>query len=267
MFIDTHCHLSMMVKRDINSKLENNLTESIKMILSDAQQAQVGKIITIATNLPDTINNIEIAQKFPCVFATVGIHPCDCTESWRTEFETIKTLVQKKEENKIVGIGETDLDFYHKPFFKQRQIDAFKFHIELAIEHDLPLIIHIRESIDEVLKILEQYKKDARGVVHCFVQSKDVAHSLIQWGYTLGIGGPLTYPKNEGLRELVRNIPLEHIVLETDAPFLPPQQYRGKQNHPKYIPLIARAIANIKDVGVDVVEEVTTKNVERIFGI
>jgi TatD DNase family protein len=265
MFVDTHCHLPMMVKKEFDTKLQKNHFPLIQKILDDAKQNNVERIITIATSIPESHNAITIAKQFENVYATIGIHPCDCKELWRQDFEEITKLIKCK--NTIVGIGETGLDFYHKPFFKQRQIDAFKFHIELALENNLPLIIHIRESVDEVLKILEQYKNQAHGVAHCFSQSLDIAKLFIDWNFFIGIGGPITYPKNFTLRNIVKNISLEKIVLETDAPFLPPQPYRGQQNHPKYIPLIAQEIANVKEVVLEVVEEVTTKNACKLFGI
>ena len=264
MFIDTHCHLPIIAKKKFDTFLEKSHFLEIEKIINDAKKENVGKIITIATSYHESVNAVAVAEKFENVFATIGIHPCDCKEDWKKDFQEVKKLLKNK---KVIGIGETGLDFYHKPFFKQRQIDAFKFHIELSIENNLPLIIHIRESVDDVLKVLEQYKNQARGVTLCFSQSLDIAKLFIDWNFFIGIGGPVTYPKNHELREIVKNIPLEKILLETDAPFLPPQPYRGKQNHPKYIPLIAQEIANVKEIGLEVVEDVTTKNVKSLFGI
>jgi len=195
----------------------------------------------------------------------VGIHPGDCNASWQKDVKKIEALLANKEENVIVGVGETGLDFYHKPFNKQRQVDAFKAHIEASLEHTLPLIIHMRDSSEETLRVLDEYKDEACGVAHCFVQTKDIAQVLIDWGFYLGIGGPITYPRNELLREMYALVPLESIVLETDAPFLPPQPFRGKPNHPKYIPLIAQKIAQIRNVAVEVVAEVTTTNAKKLF--
>ena len=186
MFIDTHCHLTMM-------KNEN--------VVESAQEVGVSKIITVATTLQDTISSIEIAKKNNGVYATAGIHPCDASqENWNDDFEKIKSLVKYRVRNKIVGIGETGLDFYHKPFFKQLQQDVFTAHIKLAIEHDLPLVVHIRESAEDVLSMLEHYTGKVRGVAHCFSQDKRASQRLIALGFYLGIGGPITYPKNDGLR-------------------------------------------------------------------
>lgn len=267
MYVDTHCHLTMFGKEiDKESGKENNY-EEISKVIKEARDVDVNSILTIATTLQDTLESIKLAKKFDGVYASAGIHPCDCSQVWQDDFKKIKLLVEKKEENKIVGIGETGLDFYHKPFDKQRQVDAFKAHIECSIENNLPLIIHIRESAEEVLKTLDPYKKDICGVAHSFFQTKDIAKILLDWGFYLGIGGPLSYKKNDWLRELYIDIPLDRIVLETDAPFLPPQEYRGKKNYPKYIPLIAKVLAEIKQVDVSVVGDVTSENVKRLFGV
>ncbi|MBU1008151.1 TatD family hydrolase [Candidatus Dependentiae bacterium] len=257
MFVDTHCHLTMMAARG----------ESVDDVVRDAARVGVAKILTIGTTLQDSLASVEIAQRYDGVWATVGMHPCDCTQGWRKDFREIEALCCNKKENKIVGLGETGLDFYHQPFFKQRQIDAFVAHIECALEHDLPVIVHIRESLDEVLAVLEKYKNELTGVAHCFSQSHDIAQTLVSWGFYLGIGGPVSYPKNGSLRELVRDILLENFLLETDAPFLPPQQFRGKTNYPKYIPMIAQVIADVKGVSLENVGVVTSRSVEKLFSM
>ena len=280
-FVDTHCHLTMLSesdfsKSDVVKPLQAQQMQEIRSVIKEASDQEVHNIISISTNLPDSMNSVLVAQQNDGVWATVGIHPCDCSESWMKDFKEIDKLVKEKEKNKIVGLGETGLDFYHKPFFKQRQIDSFIAHIECALENDLPVVVHIRESVDEVLKVLEKYSNNKlrgnqlrgnqlRGVVHCFFQTKETAGVLIDWGFYLGLSGPISYPKNDWLRETVKDLPLDHLLLETDAPFLPPQQYRGKRNYPKYIPLIAQKIAEIRGVDVSVIGEATTRNAKRLF--
>ena len=132
----------------------------------------------------------------------------------------------------------------------------------------MPISVHVRDAGTEALLILEQYKNTGlKGVIHCFLQSSAFAQTVIDWGFFIGIDAPITYPKNNGLRETIKHIPLERIVLETDAPFLPPQIYRGKQNKPAYIPLIAQALANIKNAPINIVEEMTTFNACNLFNI
>jgi TatD DNase family protein len=268
MFIDTHCHLNMIVKGEFNTPLSEENFLMIDQVLQNAHKRGVEKIITIGSSgLVDTNDAIKISQRFKNVFAAIGFHPCECVGDWKKEFLEIKKLVQESEKNKIVGIGETGLDFYHKPFDMQKQIDAFKAHIELALQVNLPLVFHVRNANEEFLTVVEEYKKEIKGVLHCFSHPKDFADTILSWGLFVGIDAPITYPKNVEFREIVKQISLEKILLETDAPFLPPQQFRGKQNLPEYIPLFAQTVADIKQISLDEVEKVTTQNAQARFGI
>lgn len=266
MFIDTHCHLNMLVKSSFDTLLTDQELAAIEPIVREAHAAGVEKIINIGTSVPESLNSIAIAQRYDGVYATVGLHPCDCSEQWHADFKKIEQLVVQKQKNKIVAIGEIGLDFYHKPFFRSRQEDALKAQLELALEHKLPVVLHVRDAGDELLAVLEPYVADLVGAVfHCFSQQQDYANIVLGWGCYIGIDAPITYPKNEGLREIVRNAPLNKILLETDAPFLPPQQYRGQQNKPVYVPLFAQTVADVKGVDIAVVEEVTTANACKLF--
>jgi TatD DNase family protein len=269
MFIDTHCHLDITAK-GFEEKFDSNDFDLILDIINRAKKEKVGLFVNIGTDLESSGNSVEMAKKFEQVFSTVGIHPCDVKEEWKKSFEEIKKLAKK---DKVVGIGETGLDFFHKPFCRNLQEDAFKAHIELSLEFDLPLVIHTRDSIDETLKILEPYKNEARGVFHCFQQSMDIAKEITEMKlgngarFYLGIDGPITYKKNDYLREVVKAVPLETLVLETDAPFLPPIPHRGKKNFPEFIPLIAQEVANVRGISIEEVEAATTFNAKKLFGL
>ncbi len=268
MFIDTHCHLNIMVKKEFNQQLQENHFPIIQDIINKAMDNGVSTIINVGTSLMESKNSIAIAQRFKSVYATVGIHPCDCSESWRDEVKILEKLVKEKEHHKIVAIGEIGLDFYHKPYDQQRQRDAFKAQIELALRYDLGLVIHVRDAGDELLRVLEEYVKEIKAAtIHCFAQTLDFAKVVTDWGFYIGIDAPITYPKNEQLREVVRAISIDHLVLETDAPFLPPQQFRGKPNHPSYIPLFAEVIAELKNVSLEQLAQTTTHNAKKLFGI
>ena len=268
MFVDTHCHLNIMVKKEFDTLLSEEHFPIAHEIIAQARDAGVTQIVNVGTSLPESQNCVALAQRFPEVVATVGLHPCDCTPTWRKDFEEIAKLAKQHKGTAVVGIGEVGLDFYHKPFDKQRQTDAFKAQIELCLELDLALVVHVRDAGDELLKVLEPYAKDIkRGVIHCFSQDQSFADVVLDWGFYLGIDGPVTYPKNEQLRAIVRSTPLEQLVLETDAPFLPPQQYRGKKNSPAYIPLFASLIAELKGVTLEHVAQVTTHNAQRLFSL
>ncbi len=266
MLVDTHCHLNMMVKKTFDIPLETKNLLEIKKILSEADAYQITRIINVGTSLTESKNCITIARKYPEVFATVGIHPNDCTQTWRNDFTTISQWVRDKRVNKIVGIGECGIDRHYPNYNLSRQYDAFKAQIELALEHNLALVIHSRDAYDETLKILEEYQHDIqRGVMHCFSYDHSFANIVITWNLALGIGGTITYPKNDELRSIVSAIDLQHLVLETDAPFLPPQNIRGKQNHPKYIKEIATFIAKLRNQSFETIANQTTKTAYAIF--
>lgn len=268
MFTDTHCHLNMMVEKKFNEPLQEKHLPLINEIIDEAQRNHVSTIINVGTSLEESKNSIFIAQHFTNVYATVGIHPCDTSANWPSEFKQLKQLVQEKEQYKIVGIGETGLDFYHKPYNAERQKDAFQAHIELALEYDLGLVIHVRDAAEATLRVLEPYARDIkRATIHCFVQDQTFADIVTQWGFYIGIDGPITYPKNEHLRTIVQHVSIEHIVLETDAPFLPPQPFRGKQNRPSYIPVFASLIADLKKMSLEQLAQATSKNAQNLFGL
>jgi TatD DNase family protein len=267
MFVDTHCHLNMMVDKARHELLTEEQLTLAGQIVDAAHEQGVTKIINVGTNLLETRNAIALAQKFPQVWATAGIHPCDLTEDWTTDFAHLTRLVANAGKNRLIAIGETGIDFYHKPFNKQRQKDAFKAHIELALTYNLPLVIHIREAADDALALLEHYRTQVRGVLHCFSFDRSYAKEVTSWGFFIGIDGPVTYPKNQELRDVVHATPLDHLLLETDAPFLPVQEMRGKQNSPVYLPLFAQVIADIKGISLQALAQATSKNVDSLFGI
>ncbi len=268
MFVDTHCHLNMMVKKKPNEQLHEEHFARIQNIVHESEQEGVTCLIAIGTSVAESINCIQIAQRFKNVFAAAGLHPSDVTEHWRDDVKKIEDLVREREKNKIVAVGEIGLDFFYKPYSQQKQEDAFKAQIELALKYDMAMSVHVREAGDELLKILEGYVQDKpRVVIHCFSQNQDFANIIVDWGFYVGIDGHITYPKNDALRDVIRNVPLGHLLLETDAPFLPPQQMRGKQNSPAYIPLFAQTVADLKGIALEQLAEITTSNAKNLFGL
>lgn len=267
MFIDTHCHLNLIAKKNYNDDFDKKDFKIIDNIIKESNEKGVRAFITVGTDLKESINCIDIAKEFKDVFAVVGIHPCDAKNNWLDDFEKIELLVKKHVVNKIVGIGETGLDFYHKPYDKERQIKVFEKHIEFSIKKDLPLVVHVRESASDAFNLLHSYKGKANGVIHCFSQDKNFAKKFLDLGFYLGLDAPITYPKMEWFKEVVKFIPLDRILLETDAPFLPPQRFRGKKNLPEYIPIFAQIIADIKNISLEELAEITTHNARDLFRI
>lgn len=268
MLIDTHCHINMMVKKKFDVPLTQKDISPATHIINEAAQDEVTHIINVGTSLIESQNCVMLATQFDTVFATIGLHPNDCTEQWRDDFNEIKKMVTNKEGNKIVGIGECGIDRHYPEYNLQRQIDAFKAQIELALEHDLALVVHSRDAADETLGVLEEYRNDIqRGVMHCFSYDQPIADHVIAMGFVLGIGGTLTYPKNNELRTVSQTVNIKNIVLETDAPFLPPQIIRGKQNHPKYIKTVATFLAELRSTSYKEIAQVTTDNALNLFSI
>ncbi|MDP3889144.1 MAG: TatD family hydrolase [bacterium] len=266
MFIDTHCHINMMVKKTFDTPLDDQQIHNAHSIIEEAKNNDVKIIIDIGTGLIESKNCVALAKHFEPLFATVGIHPNDCTASWRADLDELKKLLKHKSHNKIVGIGECGIDLHYPEYNVSRQQDAFKAQIELALEHDLALVVHSRDAADETLRILDEYKNDIkRSVMHCFSYDRLIAREAIAMGFLLGIDGPITYPKNDELRAIVLEVGLKHIVLETDAPFLPPQQFRGQQNHPKYIKTIAEFIAQFFKQSLQDIAQQTTDNARKLF--
>ncbi len=269
MLVDTHCHINMMIKKKFDVPITSAQLPQAELIIKQAHQDQVKYIINVGTSLIESQNCVQLAKAFEKVYASVGIHPNDCTQNWRADLKEIEQLLIKKEQNKIVGIGECGFDRHYPGYNIQRQKDAFKAQVELALEHNLPLIIHTREAADETLTALEEYKNEStfRGVIHCFSEDLSFAQQAIEWNFVIGIGGTLTYPTNDIVRTVAKTIALEKIILETDAPFLPPQVIRGQENHPKYILTIAEFLADLRNQPLKEVATQTTRNALTLFSI
>lgn len=273
MLIDTHCHINIMIKENFDRLLTLEEIPHAWPIIEEAAQAKVTTLINVGTSLIESINCVELAKSFDSIFAVVGIHPNDCTPTWHHDVKEMEKLwfdktFPKHKNYKIVGIGECGIDRHYPDYNLQRQKDAFKAQIELALEHSLPLIVHTRDAGDETLRSLEEFKKNnLRGIIHCFSEDQSFADTAIEFGFVLGIGGPLTYPKNNALREIFKKVALEKIVLETDAPFLPIQSMRGKQNSPKFIKEVAEFLAQLREESFETIAEATTKTAQKLFSI
>lgn len=269
--IDTHCHINCMIKENFDRLITINDFPHAAKIIDEAAQATVKKIINAGTSLIESINCVELAKSFDGCYAAVGIHPNDCTLKWNHDLKEIESLwfdarIPKHKNFKIVAIGECGIDRHYADYNLQRQKDAFKAQIELALTHALPLIVHTRDAGDETLRSLEEFKNNnLHGVIHCFSEDQPFADTALEFGFVLGIGGTITYPKNNELREICKKIALEKIILETDAPFLPIQSMRGKQNHPKYIAEIAHYLAELRNESFEKIAKTTTDTASRIF--
>ena len=207
----------------------------------------------------------ELVSEYPehC-FAMLGLHPCDVKESYKTELELIRQAIAK---NKIYSIGEIGVDLYWDKTTLAIQQEAFRVQISWAKELNLPIVIHCREAFDEVYELLLSEKDEKlRGIFHCFTGTKQQADLIIDLGFYLGIGGVVTY-KNSGLDKVVQQLDLKNIVLETDSPYLTPVPFRGKPNESSFLTYIAQKVADIKEVSIEIVADITTENSKNIFGV
>lgn len=206
---------------------------------------------------------LELADEYPgnCL-PMIGLHPTSVKAGYLDELAVVEKWIS---ERRFYAIGECGIDLYWDTTYSYEQEFVFRHHIDLALTYDLPLVVHIRESFNQVIEILKDVNKsDLRGIFHCFSGSVEQAKQAIKYGFSLGLGGVITF-KNNKMQETLKHIGLEHLVLETDAPFLAPVPYRGKRNEPAYIPLIANMLAGIKGISIEEVAEATTANAERIF--
>ncbi|MBP6892057.1 TatD family hydrolase [Candidatus Babeliales bacterium] len=271
--IDTHCHLNIMVRNFTENAtfIPFNAQELqiCTTILNDAKFHEVTSIINVGINLAESLLCVELAQQFSNCFATLGIHPNDITETWQSNLQEFKKILKNKKELKIVGIGECGIDKHYPNFNLKLQQDVFHAQIQLALKHDLALVIHSRNADEETYQALAEYRgeKNFRGTIHCFSSNKDYAKKYLDLNFVLGFGGTITYPKNETLRNVVKMIPLEKIILETDAPFLPPQSMRGKKNNPSNIKIIAEFIANLRGESFETIAQITDQTSRKLFGL
>lgn len=268
--IDTHCHMNLMLKKNFDVALTSQELKNYTNIVEQAQANNVDYIINVGTSLIESKNCLKLAQQSKSIFAAVGIHPNDLSDNLVQDLQEIKELIlkDKKNDKKIVAIGECGIDKHYPDYNLTRQKEAFARQIELALEQNLAVIIHTRDAGPETLEVLQNYKDtNLKAVVHCFSQDLDFAQKVISWGLYLGIGGTITYPKNNTLRNVIQSVGLSNIILETDAPYLAPQAFRGKPNHPKYIKNIAEFIAEILDITLEDVANHTTNNAFKLFNL
>lgn len=221
-------------------------------------------ILAIGASLQSSQAAIRLAKRYRSVWATVGIHPHSAKS---VDAASLSALREMACEDLVVGIGEIGLDYYRDLSPRDRQREAFSQQLDLAAEVNLPVCLHNRESTEDLLAILKEKAPSHRGVIHSFLGDRSLAEEFLSLGFYLGVGGPLTYPKNNILRDAVKCIPLERILLETDCPYLTPVPYRGRRNEPLYVQYVAEEIANIKDIRIEDVVNQLTENTIRVFGL
>lgn len=253
-FTDTHTHLYAEEFKDDRETAVNKAIEAgvSRMFLPNIDCKSIQPMLDLVWQFRENC------------FPMMGLHPCSVDENFEAQLFQIQKWFKKR---KFYAIGEIGLDYYWSLDCKEQQIIAFKKQLQWAINLNLPVVLHSRNSIDEMIAIIkEMYHPKLRGIFHCFSGNEEQAKKIISLGFYLGIGGVVTY-KNSGLDKAIENIPLENLVLETDSPYLPPVPHRGKRNESSYIIEVAKKVAEIKKVAIEKVAEITTENSKNIFGI
>jgi TatD DNase family protein len=254
MLIDTHAHLDM---RDFSGDRDD--------VIQRAREAGVEYIVTIGTTVESSRDAVLLADKYDFIYAAIGIHPHEVKDILHPAYDILRHFAQHK---KVVAYGEVGLDYHYEHSPRTDQKRKFRDMLREARELDLPVIIHDRDAHEDTLQILsEEWSPDLGGVMHCFSGDIEMAKKLIEMGFSISVAGPVTFPKAESLREVVRQIPIEHMLIETDSPYLAPQPMRGKRNEPAYVRHTAEAIAAIKGLSFDDVARITSFNAMQLFGI
>ncbi len=252
MFIDTHVHLNA-----------DQYDEDLQDVIDRALKSKVEKMVVIGFDRKTIRRAIELADSYEFIYAVIGWHPVDAIDCTAEDLEWIEQLAGHE---KVVGIGETGLDYHWDKSPKDIQHDVFRKQIQLAKRVNLPIIIHNREATEDVMTILrEEGAEQVGGVMHCFGGSVETAYQSIDMNFMISLGGPVTFKNAKKPKQVAAEIPLEHLMIETDAPYLAPHPYRGKRNEPSYVPLVAEEIARLKELPVETVAEATTANAKRFY--
>lgn len=248
MFIDTHSHLF------------SEYYDDIEEIINKCRKKNIRRIIVSGVDMKSNMEVLELVNKYDIVYGSIGFHP---TELDDFSYNNLDWLEEHINDNKIVAIGEIGLDYHYDNTDKEKQNEILRRQLELAKKYNKPVIFHSRDAIGDTYNILKEYK--LRGTIHCYSGSVEMAREFTKLGYMIGVGGVVTYKNSKVLKEVVKDTDLSYILLETDAPYLAPEPYRGKKNDSSYIEEIAKVIGELKGVSILDVSRVTTENAECLF--
>ena len=254
MLIDTHAHI-----------YSEEFNDDIDEVSTRAYDSDVRKVILPNIDSSSVKKMLDLADQYPQIcYPLMGLHPASVGEDYQEELELVEFWLRKR---KFYGIGEIGIDLYWDRSYLKEQQDAFRHQIKLAKSHQLPIVIHLRDSFEETYSIVkEEQDGNLKGIFHCFTGNEEEAQKITDLGFTLGIGGVVTF-KNSTLSDVLKNVSLKNLVIETDAPYLTPMPKRGKRNESAYLAYVAQAVAKVYDISVNEVAEITTENARNLFGI
>lgn len=252
MLIDTHAHLD-------DEAFNEDREELIQQLIDEG----IEQVMNIAASLDSIKTSLALAKKYDFIYSSIGVHPCETETLNEENYQWLKSQVAQ---DKVKAVGEIGLDYYWNKPGKEVQHKWFRRQLQLAHEVNLPIIIHSRDAASDTYKLMKEEQADQlTGVIHCYSYTKETARDYLNWNYYFGIGGVSTFQNAKKLKEAIEYIPIDHIVLETDSPYLAPAPYRGKRNSPLNLPIIAQAIAEIKGMEVERVIEITGKNAKSLY--
>ena len=246
--IDTHCHILKEYYSDIDK------------VISELKENGICKIIVNGTDMKSNMEVLELVKKYDIVYGAIGFQPTELVDFHDEDIDWLEGHIN---DDKIVAIGEIGLDYHYEDTNKELQYAVFKKQLELASKYNKPVIVHSRDAIQDTYNLLSKYK--IQGSIHCFSGSLEMAREFIKLGFYIGVGGVVTYKNAKNLIKVIKDIPLEYILLETDSPYLTPEPFRGGDNSPKYIPVIVNKISEIKAIDKNLVVKITTDNANRLF--
>ncbi|MCQ4159143.1 TatD family hydrolase [Roseomonas sp. GC11] len=253
MLVDSHCHLDYFTEAEIED------------ILARAAAAGVGRMVTIGVRMSQAETVKALAERFPQVWGTVGVHPQSVGEA---PLPTVEEIVSATQHPRIIGIGESGLDYFYDKAPRAVQQEGFRRHIRAAQATQLPLVIHARDADEDILALLKEEKGqggDFPFLLHCFSSGRKLAEEALDLGGYVSLSGILTFPKSQEIRDIARDVPMERLLVETDSPYLAPVPFRGKRNEPSYVAHTARVLAEVKQVSPEELARITTENFFRLF--
>lgn len=257
MLVDSHCHLNFP-----------EFSEDLEAVIQRASDNGVGTLLTINTKLEEAVHLQEIADRFPQVYCTVGVHPHDAAHyvSGYEGVSLFSKIIELANHPKVIGLGETGLDYHYENSPREDQIASFSEHIRASLELDLPLIIHTRDADEDTIRCLTEVGQGkAKGVFHCFSGNSELAQKALSLGFYISFSGILTFKNADELRKIAQSMPIDRILVETDAPFLAPVPHRGQRNEPAFTRYTAELLAHLRNISYSATEIETTNNFFRLF--
>lgn len=253
MFVDSHCHLDKLDYQELHNGIED--------VVAKAKAANVTELLSVGVTLDSFANMLEMIEPFDNIYASCGVHPLDVESDF-----ALDRLHEYASHPRVVAVGETGLDYHYQPETADLQKLRFEQHVELAVNLNKPLIIHTRNARQDTLDILRRGKAEkCGGVIHCFTEDLAFAQSAMELGFYISISGIVTFRQATELKEVVKALPLDRLLIETDSPYLAPVPHRGKQNQPAYVVEVAAYIAQLKGIALGELAEKTTKNFKELF--